>query len=91
MITGILFIFACRLGKRDYHLALPYYKMSGLSVTEVIHRNMAMCKSTAAEYGNGFLFFLKHSLYEDTMEDLSEVSETFIDSKSNYYYYYYLK
>lgn len=63
-----------RLGKRDYHLALPYYKMSGLSVTEVIARNVAICKGTGANYGNGFLFFLKHSLSDESMEELS--SET---------------
>ncbi|XP_072517100.1 BLOC-2 complex member HPS3 isoform X2 [Salminus brasiliensis] len=61
-----------RLDKRDFHLALPYYKMSGLTVTEVIQRNVAMNCSTGAEYGKGFLFFLKHSLYEETMEELSE-------------------
>uniref|UniRef100_A0AAR2J337 HPS3 biogenesis of lysosomal organelles complex 2 subunit 1 n=1 Tax=Pygocentrus nattereri TaxID=42514 RepID=A0AAR2J337_PYGNA len=61
-----------RLDKRDCHLALPYYKMSGLSVTEVIQRNVAMCSSTVSDYGSGFLFFLKHSLYEETMEELSE-------------------
>ncbi|KAG7327880.1 hypothetical protein KOW79_009486 [Hemibagrus wyckioides] len=61
-----------RLEKRDCHLALPYYKMSGLSVTEVIQRNVAVCRGPAPDYGNGFLFFLKHSLYEETMEELSE-------------------
>ncbi|XP_066504345.1 Hermansky-Pudlak syndrome 3 protein isoform X2 [Hoplias malabaricus] len=61
-----------RLSKRDCHLALPYYKMSGLSVTEVIQRNMAMGSSSEVDYGSGFLFFLKHSLYEETMEELSE-------------------
>ncbi|KAI4898284.1 hypothetical protein NFI96_024413 [Prochilodus magdalenae] len=61
-----------RLNTRDCHLALPYYKMSALPVTEVIQRNVAMCISTASNYGNGFLFFLKHSLYEETMEELSK-------------------
>uniref|UniRef100_A0AAY4BCA3 HPS3 biogenesis of lysosomal organelles complex 2 subunit 1 n=1 Tax=Denticeps clupeoides TaxID=299321 RepID=A0AAY4BCA3_9TELE len=62
-----------RLDKRDCHLALPYYKMSGLSVTEVIERNKPATDS-ALEYGKGFIFFLKHSLYEESMEELSEVS-----------------
>lgn len=62
-----------RLDKRDSHLALPYYKMSGLTVTEVIERNVAMCRTSALDYGKGFLFFLKHSLYEESMEVLSEV------------------
>ncbi|XP_055073601.2 BLOC-2 complex member HPS3 isoform X1 [Misgurnus anguillicaudatus] len=57
--------------KKDCHLALPYYKMSGLSVTEVIQRNAAV-NSFSSEYGNGFLFYLKHSLYEETVEELSE-------------------
>ncbi|KAK3562430.1 hypothetical protein QTP86_034072 [Hemibagrus guttatus] len=61
-----------RLEKRDCHLALPYYRMSGLSVTEVIQRNVAVCRGPAPDYGKGFLFFLKHSLYEETMEELSE-------------------
>ncbi|XP_026774530.3 Hermansky-Pudlak syndrome 3 protein isoform X2 [Pangasianodon hypophthalmus] len=61
-----------RLDKRDCHLALPYYKMSGLSVTEVIQRNMAIYRGPVPDYGKGFLFFLKHSLYEETMEELSE-------------------
>ncbi|XP_028855796.1 BLOC-2 complex member HPS3 isoform X2 [Denticeps clupeoides] len=60
-----------RLDKRDCHLALPYYKMSGLSVTEVIERNKPATDS-ALEYGKGFIFFLKHSLYEESMEELSE-------------------
>uniref|UniRef100_A0A4W4HL91 HPS3 biogenesis of lysosomal organelles complex 2 subunit 1 n=1 Tax=Electrophorus electricus TaxID=8005 RepID=A0A4W4HL91_ELEEL len=65
-----------RLDRRDCHLALPYYKMSGLSVTEVIQRNVARSgdSTSVTDYGKGFLFFLKHSLYEETMEDLSEVS-----------------
>ncbi|XP_062868996.1 Hermansky-Pudlak syndrome 3 protein isoform X2 [Trichomycterus rosablanca] len=69
-----------RLDKRDSHLALPYYKMSGLSVTEVIERNVAMCRGTAVDYGKGFLFFLKHSLLEETMEVLSgETANTVLE------------
>ncbi|XP_051549413.1 BLOC-2 complex member HPS3-like isoform X2 [Myxocyprinus asiaticus] len=60
-----------RFDKKDCHLALPYYKMSGLSVTDVIQRNMAMY-SFSSQYGKGFIFFLKHSLYEETVEELSE-------------------
>ncbi|KAG9351212.1 hypothetical protein JZ751_025103 [Albula glossodonta] len=60
-----------RFDKRDCHLALPYYKMSGLSVTEVIQRNVAFSGHSAG-FGKGFLFFLKHSLYDETMEELSE-------------------
>ncbi|XP_041912589.1 Hermansky-Pudlak syndrome 3 protein isoform X1 [Alosa sapidissima] len=60
-----------RFDKRDSHQALPYYKMSGLSVTEVIQRNMCPADSPP-EYGKGFLFFLRHSLEEEDMEELSE-------------------
>ncbi|KAI5101699.1 Hermansky-Pudlak syndrome 3 protein isoform X1 [Silurus meridionalis] len=61
-----------RMDKRNCHLALPYYKMSGLSVTEVIQRNTEIRRDPVPNYGKGFLFFLKHSLYEETMEELSE-------------------
>uniref|UniRef100_A0A671K7U7 HPS3 biogenesis of lysosomal organelles complex 2 subunit 1 n=1 Tax=Sinocyclocheilus anshuiensis TaxID=1608454 RepID=A0A671K7U7_9TELE len=60
-----------RFDKKDCHLALPYYKMSGLTVTDVIKRNMSM-SSVSTGYGKGFIFFLKHSLYEETMEELSK-------------------
>lgn len=76
-ISGWLrFYLLSRQEKRDCHLALPYYKMSGLSVTEVIQRNVAVCRGPAPDYGKGFLFFLKHSLYEETMEELSEVRKS---------------
>ncbi|XP_057180909.1 Hermansky-Pudlak syndrome 3 protein isoform X3 [Triplophysa rosa] len=60
-----------RLDKKDCHLALPYYNISGLSVTDVVQRNMAMCNFSSG-YGRGFLFYLKHSLYEGTVEELNE-------------------
>uniref|UniRef100_A0A8C2FZN9 HPS3 biogenesis of lysosomal organelles complex 2 subunit 1 n=1 Tax=Cyprinus carpio TaxID=7962 RepID=A0A8C2FZN9_CYPCA len=60
-----------RFDKKDCHLALPYYKMSGLAVTDVIKRNVPV-SSISAGYGKGFIFFLKHSLYEETMEELSK-------------------
>lgn len=47
--------------------------MSGLSVTEVIQRNVASTDSPQ-EYGKGFLFYLRHSLYEEDMEELNQVS-----------------
>ncbi|XP_050958362.1 BLOC-2 complex member HPS3-like [Labeo rohita] len=57
-----------RFDKKDCHLALPYYKMSGLTVTDVIKRNMSM-SGISNGYGKGFIFFLKHSIYEETMEE----------------------
>ncbi|XP_076879476.1 BLOC-2 complex member HPS3 isoform X3 [Brachyhypopomus gauderio] len=71
-----------RVDRQDCHLALPYYKMSGLSVTEVIQRIVTPTGRSAevADYGKGFLFFLKHSLYEETMEELSEeTANTMLD------------
>ncbi|TRY54508.1 hypothetical protein DNTS_009216 [Danionella cerebrum] len=68
-----------RFDKKDCHLALPYYKMSGLTVTEIIKRNMSM-STVLNGYGKGFIFFLKHSLYEDTVEELSEdVADTVLE------------
>ncbi len=46
--------------------------MSGLTMTDVIKRNMSM-SSVSNGYGKGFIFFLKHSIYEETMEELSKV------------------
>ncbi|XP_064186263.1 Hermansky-Pudlak syndrome 3 protein isoform X1 [Anguilla rostrata] len=60
-----------RFDKRECHLALPYYKMSGLSVAEVVQRNKPFCGNSAG-FGKGFLFYLKHSLYEETMEELNQ-------------------
>ncbi|RXN24464.1 Hermansky-Pudlak syndrome 3 isoform X1 [Labeo rohita] len=68
-----------RFDKKDCHLALPYYKMSGLSVTDVIKRNMSM-SGISNGYGKGFIFFLKHSIYEETMEELSkDVADKVLD------------
>ncbi|XP_071400715.1 BLOC-2 complex member HPS3 [Centroberyx affinis] len=71
--------------QRDCHLALPYYRMSGLSVTEVIGRNRPF-PSSPHSYGHGFLFYLKHFLLEETDQILSqeaadEVIEIFSQSE----------
>ncbi|XP_018617425.2 BLOC-2 complex member HPS3 [Scleropages formosus] len=72
-----------RFDKRDSHLALPYYKMSGLSATDIIQRNVAFAGSMTG-FGKGFLFFLKHSLYEESMEELSEeIANLALDIFSN--------
>ncbi|KAJ8278304.1 hypothetical protein GJAV_G00086160 [Gymnothorax javanicus] len=60
-----------RVDKQDCHLALPYYKMSGLSVAEVVRRNRLFSGGSAG-FGKGFLFYLKHSLYEENMEELDQ-------------------
>ncbi|XP_073332742.1 BLOC-2 complex member HPS3 isoform X2 [Pagrus major] len=60
-----------RGSQKDCHLALPYYRMSGLSVTEVIARNHPL-PSSPHSYGPGFLFYLKHYLLEETEQSLSQ-------------------
>ncbi|XP_018424398.1 PREDICTED: Hermansky-Pudlak syndrome 3 protein-like [Nanorana parkeri] len=59
-----------RLDTNKSHLALPYYKMSCLSVSDVIDR--VTSKNFPQEYGKGFMFYLKHSLCEELEEQLSE-------------------
>uniref|UniRef100_A0AAV2KSA4 BLOC-2 complex member HPS3 C-terminal domain-containing protein n=1 Tax=Knipowitschia caucasica TaxID=637954 RepID=A0AAV2KSA4_KNICA len=60
-----------RGSQKDCHLALPYYRMSGLSVPEVMSRNKP---HSGSSYGLGFLFFLKHYLLEETQLTLSQES-----------------
>lgn len=61
-----------RASQKDCHLALPYYRMSGLSVTEVMVRNRPRPGSPPS-YGPGFLFYLKHYLLEEMEQALSQV------------------
>ncbi|XP_029904633.1 BLOC-2 complex member HPS3 isoform X2 [Myripristis murdjan] len=68
-----------RGNQRDCHLALPYYRMSGLSVTDVIARNRPLPNSPHS-YGPGFLFYLKHFLLEETDQILTqEAADEVID------------
>ncbi|NXX98829.1 HPS3 protein, partial [Centropus bengalensis] len=60
-----------RFDTKDYHLALPYYRMSGLSVTEVLKR-LVPEKDEMQTYEKGFIFYLTHSLNEDLNEELSK-------------------
>ncbi|KAM8745462.1 BLOC-2 complex member HPS3 isoform 2-T2 [Acanthopagrus schlegelii] len=60
-----------RGSQKDCHLALPYYRMSALSVTEVIARNRPL-PSSPHSYGPGFLFYLKHYLLEEAEQSLSQ-------------------
>ncbi|KFV76297.1 Hermansky-Pudlak syndrome 3 protein, partial [Struthio camelus australis] len=64
-----------RFDTKDYHLALPYYRMSGLSLTEVLERLVSEDDETH-KYERGFLFYLAHSLNEDLNEELSQESAT---------------
>ncbi|CAJ1061051.1 Hermansky-Pudlak syndrome 3 protein isoform X2 [Xyrichtys novacula] len=69
----------CFSSQKDCHLALPYYRMSGLPVTEVIARNRPL-PSSPHSYGTGFLFYLKHYLLEESEQSLSrEAADEVID------------
>ncbi|OXB56975.1 hypothetical protein ASZ78_013602 [Callipepla squamata] len=60
-----------RFDTKDYHLALPYYRMSGLSVTEVLERLLSG-RDEIQTYERGFIFYLTHSLNEELNEELSK-------------------
>ncbi|XP_015727609.1 Hermansky-Pudlak syndrome 3 protein [Coturnix japonica] len=60
-----------RFDTKDYHLALPYYRMSGLSVTEVLER-LASESDEIQMYKRGFIFYLTHSLNEELNGELSK-------------------
>ncbi|XP_065604334.1 BLOC-2 complex member HPS3 isoform X2 [Cyrtonyx montezumae] len=60
-----------RFDTKDYHLALPYYRMSGLSVTEVLERLLSGSDEIQT-YERGFIFYLTHSLNEELNEELSK-------------------
>ncbi|XP_061831508.2 BLOC-2 complex member HPS3 isoform X1 [Nerophis lumbriciformis] len=64
---------------RSCHLALPYYRMSGLSVSDVMARNRPQ-PADPHSYNPGFLFYLKHYLLEETDQHLSqEAADELID------------
>lgn len=68
-----------RGSQKDCHLALPYYRMSGLSITDVISRNRPS-PSSLHSYGSGFLFYLRHYLIEETEHSLSqETADEIVD------------
>ncbi|XP_071668897.1 BLOC-2 complex member HPS3 isoform X2 [Patagioenas fasciata] len=62
-----------RCDTKDYHLALPYYRMSGLPVAEVLKRTVSEGDETQT-YERGFMFYLTHSLNEDLNEELTKES-----------------
>ncbi|NXS94836.1 HPS3 protein, partial [Jacana jacana] len=62
-----------RFDTKDYHLALPYYRMSGLSVTEVLKRLVSE-GGEIQTCERGLMFYLTHSLNEDLNEELSKES-----------------
>nr|XP_042134918.1 Hermansky-Pudlak syndrome 3 protein isoform X4 [Peromyscus maniculatus bairdii] len=60
-----------RLDTEQSHLALPYYKMSGLSLSEVLAR-VDWTGESSQKYERGLIFYINHSLYENLDEELSE-------------------
>ncbi|XP_068960828.1 BLOC-2 complex member HPS3 isoform X2 [Petaurus breviceps papuanus] len=61
-----------RLDTQYSHLALPYYKMSGLSLTDVLTRIDSVVEDGSQNHERGLLFYINHSLYENMDEELSE-------------------
>uniref|UniRef100_A0A7N4P6R8 HPS3 biosis of lysosomal organelles complex 2 subunit 1 n=1 Tax=Sarcophilus harrisii TaxID=9305 RepID=A0A7N4P6R8_SARHA len=61
-----------RLDTQYSHLALPYYKMSGLSMTDVLTRIDSVVEDGSQNAERGLLFYINHSLYENVDEELSE-------------------
>ncbi|XP_007437468.1 Hermansky-Pudlak syndrome 3 protein isoform X2 [Python bivittatus] len=59
-----------RFDTKDFHLALPYYKMSGLSISDILKR--ITFEDKTHKYEKGFIFYLQHSFDEDIDEELSE-------------------
>nr|XP_019604393.1 PREDICTED: Hermansky-Pudlak syndrome 3 protein isoform X1 [Rhinolophus sinicus] len=61
-----------RLDTQCSHLALPYYKMSGLSMAEVLARVDWAAEDGSQKCERGLIFYINHSLYENLDEELSE-------------------
>nr|XP_044986686.1 Hermansky-Pudlak syndrome 3 protein isoform X3 [Jaculus jaculus] len=61
-----------RLDTQHSHLALPYYKMSGLSLAEVLSRVDWAGENESQKYERGLIFYVSHSLHENLDEELSE-------------------
>ncbi|XP_004638039.1 Hermansky-Pudlak syndrome 3 protein [Octodon degus] len=61
-----------RLDTQNSHLALPYYKMSGLSLAEVLTRVDWATEDESQKHERGLIFFISHSLGENLDEELSE-------------------
>lgn len=72
MVPNFICCITFRFDTKDYHLSLPYYKMSDLSMTEILKR-VDSEEDRAQKYEKGFIFYLNHSLYEELNEELSKV------------------
>ncbi|XP_055239588.2 BLOC-2 complex member HPS3 isoform X3 [Gorilla gorilla gorilla] len=62
-----------RLDSQHSHLTLPYYKMSGLSMAEVLARTDWTVEDGLQKYERGLIFYINHSLYENLDEELNEM------------------
>lgn len=76
-IWSLLKFLLFRLNTEQAHLALPYYKMSGLSLAEVLARVEWTEGNESQKYERGLIFYINHSLYENLDEELSEVNIIF--------------
>ncbi|XP_032887760.1 Hermansky-Pudlak syndrome 3 protein isoform X2 [Amblyraja radiata] len=54
----------------DFHFTLPYYKMSGKSLSDLISR-IPLWENEPQKFGKGFMYFLKHLVYEEIEDPLS--------------------
>ncbi|XP_043926553.1 Hermansky-Pudlak syndrome 3 protein [Protopterus annectens] len=61
-----------RFNVKNYRLALPYYKMSGLSLSDVISRDVSAIEEGEQVYRKSFLVYLKQSLFEEVDKELSK-------------------
>ncbi|KAL1778324.1 Hermansky-Pudlak syndrome 3 protein isoform X1 [Sigmodon hispidus] len=61
-----------RLDTEQSHLTLPYYKMSGLSLAEVLARVDWTGESESQKYEKGLIFYINHLLHENLDEELSK-------------------
>uniref|UniRef100_A0A8C7E3J3 HPS3 biosis of lysosomal organelles complex 2 subunit 1 n=1 Tax=Naja naja TaxID=35670 RepID=A0A8C7E3J3_NAJNA len=59
-----------RFDTKDFHLAIPYYKMSSLSISDILKR--VTFEDKTQKYEKGFIFYLQHSLFEDIDEKLNK-------------------
>ncbi|KAL1778325.1 Hermansky-Pudlak syndrome 3 protein isoform X1 [Sigmodon hispidus] len=62
-----------RLDTEQSHLTLPYYKMSGLSLAEVLARVDWTGESESQKYEKGLIFYINHLLHENLDEELSKM------------------
>ncbi|XP_042194923.1 Hermansky-Pudlak syndrome 3 protein isoform X2 [Callorhinchus milii] len=60
-----------RLDMDDFHLALPYYQMSGLPLSDIISTRFSW-ENKSQKFGKGFIYYLKHCICHEGQDLLSE-------------------